>query len=92
MCLIKGTILTIPYPLKLTKQQKQAQEFIQQLIKVCWENPDFKKQLIASPIKTIEKVTGKPNRLPEGIQVEVEDQSNPSIIYLNIPARSNSVF
>lgn len=76
--------------MKLTKDQKQAQHFIQQLIKACWENPDFKRQLIASPIKTIEKVTGKPNRLPVGIRIEVEDQSDPEKIYLNIPAKPNS--
>ncbi|WP_257669661.1 hypothetical protein [Parapedobacter tibetensis] len=73
--------------MELTKRQRQSQQLIAYLIKVCWKNPTFKKRFIASPVETIEKVTGKPSHLPEGMRVVVEDQSDSSIIYLNIPAK-----
>ncbi len=77
------------HPLKLTTDQKQAAKFIQELKKACWQSEKFKRKLIKSPVKTIEKLTGRKNRLPKGIKIQVEDQSDPSIIYLNIPANPN---
>jgi len=73
--------------LELTAEQKQAQQFINSLIKNCWSNPEFKKKLIDNPVKTIEKVTGKKSKLPKGFRVKVEDQSETSKIYLNIPVQ-----
>ncbi|WP_344930703.1 class IIb bacteriocin, lactobin A/cerein 7B family [Aquimarina addita] len=57
------------------------------LNKRSWESNDFKNQLITSPITTIESITGKESRLPKHMKVIVEDQSNSSNIYLNIPAK-----
>lgn len=73
--------------MELTSKQKQAQKIIQLLIKNCWESAEFKKKLIHSPITTIEKVTGKPSHFPKDVRIEVEDQSDPSIIYFNIPTK-----
>jgi len=72
---------------KLTQEQQQAQHFIHFLIKKCWENLNFKKKLIEDPITTIETIIGKPNNLPEGTHIHVEDQSDPEIIYFNIPPK-----
>ncbi|MFD0862941.1 hypothetical protein ACFQ1M_12065 [Sungkyunkwania multivorans] len=73
--------------MKLTRQQRQAQHIISHLIKNCWENPRFKKKLIENPIKTIEKVTGKPSHFPKGMRIKVEDQSNSNIIFFNLPTK-----
>ena len=75
--------------MELTENQKKGQEFIEKLIKNCWEDNAFKKELIASPLTTIEKVAGKKSRFPKGTQVVVEDQTDPSIVYFNIPAKPN---
>lgn len=75
--------------MELTENQKKGQEFIEKLIKNCWEDNAFKKELIASPVATIEKVAGKRSRFPKGTQVVVEDQTDPSIVYFNIPAKPN---
>lgn len=77
--------------MELTTAQKQAAQLIQTLIKACWGSKKFKKKLIKSPVKTIEKVTGKKSHLPKGIQIEVEDQSDPTMIYLNIPPKPKNL-
>ncbi len=76
--------------MELTTAQKQAAQLIQTLIKASWKSKKFKRKLIKSPVKTIEKVTGKKSKLPEGVKIEVEDQSDPSIIYFNIPIKPKS--
>lgn len=73
--------------MKLTKQQAQAYKIIRKIIASCHKYPEFKKELVANPIPTIEKITGKPSNIPEGIRVRVEDQSDTSIIYFNIPPK-----
>ncbi|MBU2974980.1 hypothetical protein [Zobellia sp. B3R18] len=75
----------------LTNKQQQAKNLINLLIRHCWSNPDFKTKLIKDPVKTIEEVTGVPNTLPEEVSIEVEDQSDSSLIYLNIPPKSHSI-
>lgn len=76
----------------LTRKQQQAQNLINLLIRYCWENRDFKLKLMNDPIKTIEEITGAPNKLPEGTSITVEDQSDTSLIYLNIPTKPKPYF
>ena len=66
-----------------------AQKTLNALITKCWEDDTFKQELIASPKATIEKFTGKPFQLPKGVQLLVNDQTNPSFININIPAKPN---
>jgi hypothetical protein len=73
--------------MKLAEAQERSSAVMKTLISKSWEDEAFKREFIASPVKTIEKTTGKPNHLPAGMTVLVEDQTNPSIIYLNIPAK-----
>ena len=77
--------------MKLTKQQEQAYKVIQKIITSCHKHPAFKKELLANPIPTIEKVTGKPSNFGRGIKIKVEDQSDASIIYFNIPPKPGTV-
>lgn len=72
--------------MELTKEQKVTQ----QVIAEAWSNPDFKAELINSPIKAIQKLTGATIKLPEGVnRMEVADQSDPTCTYFNIPVELN---
>lgn len=75
--------------MKLTEEQKQAYTIIQKLIDVCHEDDRFKKALIDDPISTIEKVIGKQSHFRKNIKIKVEDQSDPQILYLNLPPKPN---
>ena len=66
------------------------QEVLLQVISECWSNPNFKNQFIANPEEAIKNLTGKTVVLPEGIDsIKVVDESNPTTVYINIPAEPN---
>jgi len=67
--------------MELTKEQ----EVLQQVINEAWENEVFKKELMANPVKAIEKLTGEKLQLPEGKTLAVRDQTDEEAIYINIP-------
>ena len=58
-------------------------------IEKAWENASFKDQLVKNPTAAIEEFIGKGFTMPEGKKVVVEDQTDNSVIYLNIPAEPN---
>jgi len=57
----------------------------QKLIEKAWNDEDFKKNFVESPIATLEKMKGEKFPNPDNITLIVEDQSDPNTIYLNIP-------
>ncbi len=69
--------------MKITKEQ----ELLQTMIRMSWKDEAFKNELITNPIKTIESIIGKPLNLAEGKSIEVQDQTDESTIYINIPAK-----
>lgn len=69
------------------EQQKQGAEFIKTLAQKAWESSTFKEQLINNPVSTIESFTGQPMLL--NTKIVVDDQTDDSIIYLNIPRKLN---
>ena len=71
--------------MKLTEQQKQFQQVVQE----AWENETFKKELIANPVAAIEKLIGKKLNIPEGKTLVVRDQTSEDTVYINIPAEPN---
>ena len=73
--------------MNFTKKQKEDNDFLQQIISKAWEDNTFKQELIASPETAIEKATGKSLNLKENHSIVVEDQTNPDIIYINIPRK-----
>jgi len=76
--------------MELTKKQEVSQNIMTNLIVKCWEDAEFKKELMANPIATIEKFTGNEINLPEGKRVVVRDQSaDANVVYINIPAEPN---
>lgn len=67
------------------EQQKQGAELLKTLAQKAWESSTFKEQLIENPVSTIESVTGQ--KMSSDINITVEDQMDPSYIYLNIPRK-----
>ncbi len=66
------------------------EETMKSIIAKCWEDSEFKSQLIADPEATIEAFTGKKVELPAGVKLVVNDQSaEANTVYLNIPAEPN---
>jgi hypothetical protein len=67
------------------EQQKQGAELMKTLVEKAWESSTFKDQLIKNPTGTIESITGKKSN--ENFKFVVEDQTDSSVIYLNIPRK-----
>lgn len=63
------------------------QEVFAAIVQKAWEDADFKKELIANPVATIEALTGKKLNIPEGKTLVVKDQTDNSMVYINIPAQ-----
>ena len=68
--------------MEFTQEQKLYAEIVQK----AWEDTAFKKELVANPLATIEKFTGKKINLPKGKTLVVRDQTDGSVVYINIPA------
>ena len=70
-----------------TEYQEKGAELIKTLAQKAWESSAFKEQLIQNPVATIEQVTGKDLTILDNKRIVVEDQTDESVIYLNIPAQ-----
>ena len=62
---------------------------LNEIIKTAWQDESFKNDLIANPVQAIEALTGKEVKIPEGKTIEVRDQTNDLVIYINIPKEPN---
>ncbi|WBX76784.1 NHLP leader peptide family RiPP precursor [Tenacibaculum ovolyticum] len=71
--------------MEITKEQKLFQTVVQK----AWEDVSFKQELIANPVTAIEKLTGKKVKLPKGKTLIVRDQTDASVVYINIPEEPN---
>lgn len=67
------------------EQQKQGLELMKTLTERSWESSTFKEQLVKNPVSTIESVTGQ--KMQSSMKIIVEDQTDNSKIYLNIPRK-----
>lgn len=67
------------------EQQKQGTELMNTLVQKAWDSAEFKEQLIQNPVSTIKSFSGK--EIQAGFKVVVEDQTDESTIYLNIPSQ-----
>ncbi|UHG94886.1 NHLP leader peptide family RiPP precursor [Spirosoma oryzicola] len=66
--------------------EQKKQEIIEAVISKAWEDTSFRTELIADPVKSIEKLTGIKIVLPEGKSLVFLDQTDKSKIYVNIPS------
>lgn len=71
------------------EQQQKGGELYNQIIQKSWSDSNFKEDLIKNPLTTLAGFIGKEVNLPANVQLIVEDQSNPSVVYINIPKRVN---
>ena len=65
----------------------QNQEFIGKVIEKAWEDESFKNNLVGNPVETIENTFGGKFNLPDNMSLKVEDQTDESVIYINIPRK-----
>lgn len=73
--------------MKNTRKLSSGKELYESIIIEALKNDLFKKQLIDKPRKTINKYANGEFYLSDEIKVVVDDQSDQSLIYLNIPAK-----
>jgi hypothetical protein len=52
------------------------------LIKKCWQEPDFRKQVVADPKGMLEKATGQ--KLPDNVKIFIHEEDR-STLHLSIP-------
>lgn len=69
------------------KNQEEGAELMKLLAQKAWESSAFKEQLIQNPVAAIEHVTGKKVTMLLDKKIAVEDQTDESVIYFNIPAK-----
>ena len=67
------------------EQRKNKEQVLRLIISKAWEDIDFRKNLIMDPITAIESLTGAKIILPEGKTLVVNDQTDKSMVYMNIP-------
>jgi len=68
------------------EQRKNKEEVLRLIISKAWEDIDYRKNLITDPLIAIENLTGAKIILPEGITLVVNDQTDKSKVYMNIPS------
>jgi hypothetical protein len=70
-------------------EQNKEEEVLQLIISKAWEDVNFRKNLVSDPIKEIETLTGAKIVLPEGKTLVINDQTDKSKVYVNIPSEPN---
>ncbi|WP_163407295.1 NHLP leader peptide family RiPP precursor [Flavobacterium ajazii] len=70
-------------------EQKKEEEVLRLIISKAWEDINFRKSLVSDPIKAIENLTGAKIVLPEGKTLVINDQTDKSKVYVNIPSEPN---
>jgi hypothetical protein len=63
----------------------QEQKLVHSIVQKAWSDNKFKNELLANPLEAIQQLAGKQLKLPEGKSIVVQDQSDSSIIFINIP-------
>ncbi|MFH6995083.1 hypothetical protein [Flavobacterium sp. FlaQc-48] len=70
-------------------EQKKEEEVLRLIISKAWEDTNFRKSLIADPLRAIENLTGAKIVLPEGKTLVINDQTDKSKVFVNIPSEPN---
>jgi len=73
--------------MEFTQEQKTYAEIVQK----AWESPEFKNELVANPVATIETLTGNKLNLPADKTLVVRDKTDDSTVYINIPAQPKNI-
>ncbi len=70
-------------------ESKKEAKLIDRIVQKAWSDNAFKQELLNNPLETIERLAGRKINLPEDKSIAVQDQTNSSIIYINIPVEPN---
>ena len=70
-------------------EHNKEEELLRLVISKAWEDINFRKNLVSDPIKAIENLTGAKIVLPEGKTLVINDQTDRSKVYVNIPSEPN---
>lgn len=68
---------------------KGGLNFLDDVFEKCHTDASFKQELVANPVRTIESFKGVSMTVPSNKTIHVEDQSDKSVFYFNIPAKPN---
>lgn len=68
-------------------ESTKENQLFSRIVKKAWEDENFKNELIQNPSEAIEKLTNERLNLPKEKTIKVIDQTDPSFIYINIPAK-----
>jgi hypothetical protein len=71
--------------MNLLELQKKAENNLQKIYTKTWQDESFKQSLIHDPVTTLNKIAIGEFSF-EGVKIQVNDQTDPSTLYLNIPA------
>lgn len=63
------------------------QKLNSQVVEKAWNDAQFKSELMANPVETMEKFTGHKINLSSGQKLVVVDQMDESVVYFNIPRK-----
>ena len=64
---------------------EDIQKGLQKVVNKAWDDAQFKSELVANPKAAIESATGL--KVPESVNIVVNDQTDGDTVYLNIPAK-----
>ena len=70
---------------RMALTENQVQDVISTALIKAWEDEQFKEQLIASPIETIERLTGERLSFKEKIRITAFETTNPESFELELP-------
>lgn len=73
--------------MKITKETKEDNEILNNIISKCWVDEGFKKRLLNNPVNTIEEFAEKKYSLPKNVTLKIVDQTDDKFVYLNIPRK-----
>jgi len=68
-------------------EPKEKQKLIQTIVNMAWEDESFKNELLDNPLNAIESLAEESIKIPQNKTIVVNDQSDESVIYINIPPR-----
>lgn len=75
--------------MSLLEQQNKAQKLLVQLTEKAWESPEFKEHLMNNPKEAIGELTGADMSFLKDRKIVVTDQTDGSVIYINLAAKPN---
>ncbi|MBU2974976.1 NHLP leader peptide family RiPP precursor [Zobellia sp. B3R18] len=72
--------------MNLSERVEATQKFQNDLINKCWEDENFKNELIENPVRVLERLGASVNT---DRKVVINDQTDPNFLNINIPPKPN---